>query len=39
MVAGYIRVSTLDQVEYAEALEIQKEAILDYCKKKRAETG
>ncbi len=33
MIAGYIRVSTLDQVEYGRGLEIQKEAILDYCKK------
>ena len=33
MVAGYVRVSTLDQVEYGRGLEIQKEAIRDYCEK------
>jgi len=33
MIAGYIRVSTLDQVEYGRGLEIQKEAIVDYCQK------
>ena len=30
MNAGYVRVSTLDQVEYGKGLEIQKEAILEY---------
>jgi site-specific DNA recombinase len=33
MIAGYVRVSTLDQVEYGRGLEIQKEAISEYCKK------